>query len=287
VNDDDSTSHTEALGDHDSPTDNAPSGTDSCSQAEQPSLLLLGHSALNKRRARDRDDDDAPERQQPPVLSPHKRPRHICHVCNIEHSHIAGGDWLQVCNHPDGCGRLAHPNSCSLICPRFPEKTICNRCYCPGKVLEHRPDLVIGPQDASTGITYFEARKYYSIGRRPSDGTVPDPDAGAADAPSSSAASSAEQPAQLGWKWSPQVEWSEDSQRFQGQVSAAPWTVPQEVPLAPLAHSRSQCHVCNPYCIHNDTPDITLTLRSLLRTAQNLAECHTMLAESRSSATEP
>jgi len=123
---------------------------------------------------------------------------------------------------------------------------------------------------------------------------------------------SAEQLTQLGWSWSPHVLWSSTRMRYQGQVLGTPplghqlgpdtsepghagqTTVTrtlrdgtQQTFLQRLQpHTPSQCRVCNPYFIHNRMPDTTMTIRSLLRTAQNLAECHTQLSAAQDEADE-
>ena len=94
----------------------------------------------------------------------------------------------------------------------------------------------------------------------------------------------AEQLSTLGWKWLPATPWSPLLQCFQGQVvGSPPAAADDDDSLRPRAHAHSQCHVRNPYCVHNTLADITpanisQSLRSLLGTAQNLAECHNRLA---------
>jgi len=175
------------------------------------------------------------------------RPSHLppgCHVCNIEHTLHAEDDELVMCNHPDGCGQLAHTDTCARACPSYPDKMICNLCYRPEHVLDSRPDLISAPTLPSQFV--------WSL--------LDDADGNSATTDNAAT-----------WVWSPHAVWSPTAGCFQGQVIGSP----------------GAGHVCNPYCIHSNEPPGTptspltplqLQLQSLLRTAQNLAECHSMLA---------
>jgi len=119
---------------------------------------------------------------------------------------------------------------------------ICNVCYRPELVLETRPDLV------STSTTMPSQSVWALL-----DGDDTNDD----NAPT--------------WAWTPQVTWSSEADCFQGQIVGTP----------------GEDHICNPYCVHSygqprahTTPltPLQMRLQALLRTAQNLAECHTMLA---------
>ena len=181
-----------------------------------------------------------------PAFPYEERPDYLppgCHVCNVEHTLHAQDDHLVLCNHPDGCGQVAHPDTCARACPQYPDLMICNACYRPERVLEARPDLV------STSTTMPSSAVWALLG----DVWYDDDDS----APT--------------WAWSPQVTWSPAADRFQGHIVGTPGVD----------------HICNPYCVHSyghpraqSTPltPLQLRLQALLRTAQNLAECHTMLA---------
>ena len=186
-------------------------------------------------------------RPAPPALQyPYEqRPDHLppgCHVCNREYTLHAEDDQLVMCNHPDGCGQVAHPDTCARACPQYPDKMICNLCYRPEHVLDSRPDLI-------SASTTLPSQSVWSL--------LDDVDANSDNAPT--------------WVWSPHVAWSPTAGCFQGQVVGTP----------------GDGHVCNPYCVHSygqprvhATPltPLQLRLQALLRTAQNLAECHTLLA---------
>jgi len=181
-----------------------------------------------------------------PAFPYEERPDYLppgCHVCNVEHTLHAQDDHLVLCNHPDGCGQVAHPDTCARACPQYPDKMICNTCYRPERVLESRPDLV------STATTMPSQSVWALLGDIRYDDDDPSPT----------------------WAWSPQVTWSPAADCFQGHIVGTP---------------RAD-HICNPYCVHSygqpraqTTPltPLQLRLQALLRTAQNLAECHTLLA---------
>ena len=283
----------EALGD-DAPqaaTTGGGSHAQASSDGPQPKAFFANKQP--KRAARSDDDDDSDDRPQQLHVSD-KRPSHIppgCHVCNVEITLYSEGDLLTACDHPDGCGKPAHIDTCSKICPDFPGKTICDKCYCPGKVLAERPELVAQPAcPVSSGIVPSE--RVWSLLDPPLDPASAHP-GGNPIALDRGATISAEQLCQLGWKWSPQVIWSAAASRFQGQVLGSPASDPRgwfrckdDAPLQPLSTTHSQCHVCNPYCVHNSSPDVTQDLGTLLCTAQNLAECHNMLSPLRHAATD-
>jgi len=74
-----------------------------------------------------------------------QRPSHLppgCHVCNREHTLHAEDDELVMCNHPDGCGQVAHPDTCARACPRYPDRMICNLCYRPEHAHDSLPDAI-------------------------------------------------------------------------------------------------------------------------------------------------